>query len=62
MRIVNPHVGIPIHYNDYDRFTSPLSDFQEEVTTAGLQDRIHYLKHGDSYTFEVQTSESLNTK
>lgn len=62
MRIVNPYVGIPIHYNDYDRFESPLSDFQEEVSAADLQDRIHYLKHGESYTFEVQTSEGQKSK
>lgn len=62
MQIVNPDVGIPIHYNDYDRFISPLSDFQEEVTAAGLQDRIHYLKHGESYTFEVPSSEGTKSK
>jgi L-ascorbate metabolism protein UlaG (beta-lactamase superfamily) len=62
MRIVNPHRGIPIHYNDYDRFTSPLSEFQEEVTAAGLQDRIHYLKHGEKYTFEVPASAGMNSQ
>ena len=35
MRIVDPALAIPIHYNDYDVFTSPLSDFQEEVRAAG---------------------------
>jgi L-ascorbate metabolism protein UlaG (beta-lactamase superfamily) len=53
MRMVNPRRGIPIHYNDYDRFESPLSKFQEEVKAAGLQDRVHYLRHGETYNFEV---------
>jgi L-ascorbate metabolism protein UlaG (beta-lactamase superfamily) len=51
MRIVDPALAIPIHYNDYDVFTSPLSDFQEEVRAAGLEDRVHYLSHGETYTF-----------
>jgi L-ascorbate metabolism protein UlaG (beta-lactamase superfamily) len=51
MRIVDPALAIPIHYNDYDVFTSPLSDFQAEVRAAGLEDRIHYLSHGETYTF-----------
>jgi L-ascorbate metabolism protein UlaG (beta-lactamase superfamily) len=51
MRIVDPALAIPIHYNDYDVFTSPLSNFQEEVRAAGLEDRVHYLSHGETYTF-----------
>lgn len=53
LRIVNPQRAIPIHYNDYDVFKSPLSDFQHAVKTAGLADRIHYLSHGETYTFNI---------
>jgi L-ascorbate metabolism protein UlaG (beta-lactamase superfamily) len=53
MQIVNPDRAIPIHYNDYDVFTSPLSDFQQAVKAAGLEDRVHYLTHGETYTFHV---------
>jgi L-ascorbate metabolism protein UlaG (beta-lactamase superfamily) len=51
MRLVQPRLAIPIHYNDYDVFTSPLSDFEREVAAAGLRDRVHYLRHGDTYHF-----------
>jgi L-ascorbate metabolism protein UlaG (beta-lactamase superfamily) len=51
MRIIDPALAIPIHYNDYDVFTSPLSDFQEEVRAAGLENRVHYLSHGETYMF-----------
>lgn len=51
LQIVNPHHAIPIHYNDYDLFESPLSDFQEEVRAAGWEQRVTYLSHGDTYTF-----------
>lgn len=53
MQVVNPQKAIPIHYNDYDVFKSPLSDFQEAVAAAGLADRVHYLSHGETYTFTV---------
>jgi L-ascorbate metabolism protein UlaG (beta-lactamase superfamily) len=54
MRIVDPALAIPIHYNDYDVFTSPLSDFQEEVRAAGLEARVHYLTHGETYQFGLR--------
>ena len=53
MQIVNPQKAIPIHYNDYDLFKPPLSEFQAEVEAAGLADRVHYLSHGETYTFQV---------
>jgi L-ascorbate metabolism protein UlaG (beta-lactamase superfamily) len=53
MRIVKPQRAIPIHYNDYDVFTSPLADFQQEVRAAGLEERVYYLGHGETYTFSV---------
>ena len=53
IQIVNPKRAIPLHYNDYDVFKSPLSDFQREVEAAGLKDRVHYLAHGETYTFNV---------
>ena len=56
MRIVRPKLAIPIHYNDYDLFKSPLSDFQGEVRAAGLEEQVHYLSHGESYTFTVSPS------
>jgi L-ascorbate metabolism protein UlaG (beta-lactamase superfamily) len=43
MQLVAPQRAIPIHYNNYDVFTSPLTDFQQEVRAAGLEKRVHYL-------------------
>ena len=53
LKLVDPKMAIPIHYNDYDVFTSSLADFQREVDAAGLSDRVHYLAHGETYRFEV---------
>ena len=53
IRTVSPRMSIPIHYNDYDIFTSPLSAFQAEITRAGLDSHVRYLRHGETYPFEV---------
>jgi L-ascorbate metabolism protein UlaG (beta-lactamase superfamily) len=53
LRIVDPQQAIPIHYDDYDVFKSPLSDFQREVAAAGLEQRVRYLDRGEEYTFRV---------
>jgi L-ascorbate metabolism protein UlaG (beta-lactamase superfamily) len=52
-KIIDPKKAIPIHYNDYDVFESPLEDFQREVKESGLENRIRYLYHGESYNFEL---------
>ncbi len=54
MRIVDARTTLPIHYNDYEAFKSPLEDFKRAVREADLEDRVHYLAHGDTYEFEVQ--------
>ena len=51
VQIVDPRVAVPIHYDDYDVFTSPLSDFREAATKAGIRDRVHEMARGDTYTF-----------
>jgi L-ascorbate metabolism protein UlaG (beta-lactamase superfamily) len=51
MRLIDPALAIPIHYNDYDVFTSSLEDFKTEVRAAGLENRVHYLLHGETYHF-----------
>ncbi|MFL5757182.1 MAG: MBL fold metallo-hydrolase [Chloroflexota bacterium] len=48
LELVRPRIGIPIHYDDYEAFKSPLSDFVEAVRAAGLDDRVRYVERGDS--------------
>jgi L-ascorbate metabolism protein UlaG (beta-lactamase superfamily) len=54
MRLVDPKHAIPIHFDDYDVFKSPLSDFQREVEAAGFADRVTYLDRGETYTFTLK--------
>ena len=51
MQVIVPERAIPIHFNDYDVFKSPLSDFQGEIHKAGLAHKLIYLQHGDTYQF-----------
>lgn len=56
IRIINPKELIPIHYNDYDVFKSPLEDFKKAVEAAGYAERVKYLAHGETYDFEIPAS------
>ena len=55
-KIINPKKVIPIHYNDYEVFKSPLEDFKRAAAEAGLSERMIYLSHGETYDFEVPAS------
>jgi L-ascorbate metabolism protein UlaG (beta-lactamase superfamily) len=56
-KLIDPKKAIPIHYNDYDVFKSSLDDFKKEVKENGLENRIHYLSHGEIYTFNINKSD-----
>jgi L-ascorbate metabolism protein UlaG (beta-lactamase superfamily) len=61
MRIVQPRLAVPIHYDDYTVFRSPLSDFHEAVSEAGLSDRVHYLLRGDTLAFRAPRGRLLRS-
>lgn len=54
MQLINPDVTIPIHYDDYDVFLSPLSDFKKAVLEAGFSDKVVYLDRKDQFKFSVR--------
>jgi L-ascorbate metabolism protein UlaG (beta-lactamase superfamily) len=56
VKLINPDKAIPIHYNDYEVFKSPLEDFKRAAEEAGLSERLIYLSHGETYDFEVPQS------
>jgi L-ascorbate metabolism protein UlaG (beta-lactamase superfamily) len=53
LRRIGPRHAIPIHFNDYDVFKSPLADFERAADAAGWRGKITYLKHGDTYRFQA---------
>ncbi len=46
--LVRPVVAVPVHYDDYTVFRSPLADFRSAVEARGLQERIRYVARGDT--------------
>jgi len=46
VRLLAPATVHPIHFDDYDRFTSPLSDFAEALSERGLEGRLRVLERG----------------
>ncbi|MBD2105017.1 MBL fold metallo-hydrolase [Leptolyngbya sp. FACHB-261] len=58
IKIIAPKTAIPIHFNDYTVFKSPLEDFIEAVKAAGLEQQVKYLAHGETYTFDIPPERS----
>ncbi|MDP9418067.1 MAG: MBL fold metallo-hydrolase [Actinomycetota bacterium] len=46
LQIVRPRQAVPIHYDDYTVFTSPLSDFTEAVRWRGLPVEVTVVDRG----------------
>ncbi|HEX2173548.1 MAG TPA: MBL fold metallo-hydrolase [Dehalococcoidia bacterium] len=49
LRLIGPSPAIPIHYENYAVFKSPLRHFRVAVREAGLADRVTYLGRGESF-------------
>ncbi len=47
LETLRPRLAVPIHYDDYEAFKSPLSDFRKAVARAGLSDLVRYVERGD---------------
>ncbi|KAK4227033.1 putative metal-dependent hydrolase [Podospora fimiseda] len=54
MKLVDPDITVPIHYDDYDVMISGLDVFKKEVEKAGLAGRVVYLGRGERYEFDVR--------
>ncbi|KAL8923120.1 MAG: hypothetical protein Q9208_004804 [Pyrenodesmia sp. 3 TL-2023] len=54
VKLIDPDLTIPVHYDDYDVFLSPLEDFKKKMEEAGLQDKVVYLDRRDRYKFQVK--------
>lgn len=48
MRLVQPGTTVPIHYDDYRAFRSPLRDFLGLATRQGLRPAIHTIRRGET--------------
>jgi L-ascorbate metabolism protein UlaG (beta-lactamase superfamily) len=48
MELIEPHTTVPIHYDDYGVFRSPLADFENEVRARDLTGQVRFLDRGDA--------------
>ncbi|WP_239098716.1 MBL fold metallo-hydrolase [Micromonospora qiuiae] len=48
MRLVKPEITLPIHYDDYRVFRSPLQDFLATAARHGLRPAIQTLRRGET--------------
>jgi L-ascorbate metabolism protein UlaG (beta-lactamase superfamily) len=46
MQLLIPTMTIPVHFDDYHLFRSPLADFRAEVTRRGLLDQVRFVERG----------------
>ena len=51
LQLVRPRTAVPIHYDDYTVFKSPLSDFRTAVEAASLTTDVRYVDRGETYRF-----------
>jgi L-ascorbate metabolism protein UlaG (beta-lactamase superfamily) len=45
--LVRPRHVIPVHYDDYGLFRSPLADFRRSIEQRGLQEIVRYVDRGE---------------
>jgi L-ascorbate metabolism protein UlaG (beta-lactamase superfamily) len=48
LELIRPHLAIPVHYDDYPVFKSPLADFRAEVERRGLAHLVRYVVPGET--------------
>jgi L-ascorbate metabolism protein UlaG (beta-lactamase superfamily) len=54
LRLLRPRQALPVHYDDYGVFKSPLGDFLDALRRAGdLDTEVHVLDRGDHLRFQV---------
>jgi L-ascorbate metabolism protein UlaG (beta-lactamase superfamily) len=48
VELLKPPVTVPVHYDDYDRFKSPLGDFVTEVARRNLPGELRPVQRGET--------------
>lgn len=48
VNLISPDYVIPVHFDDYGVFTSPLSEFLDEMEKQGMGKRVVHVRRGES--------------
>jgi L-ascorbate metabolism protein UlaG (beta-lactamase superfamily) len=59
LRIVGPAGAVPIHYDDYTVFKSPLEDLRRAAQQPDLETQIVYVARGQTVTLDPARARSL---
>jgi L-ascorbate metabolism protein UlaG (beta-lactamase superfamily) len=54
VELLKPPVTVPVHFDDYDRFKSPLGDFVAEVGRRELPGELRTVQRGDTISLRIQ--------
>jgi|tagenome__1003787_1003787.scaffolds.fasta_scaffold20585695_2 L-ascorbate metabolism protein UlaG (beta-lactamase superfamily) len=54
VELLKPPVTVPVHYDDYDRFKSPLGDFVSEVARRRLPGELRPVQRGETISLRGQ--------
>jgi len=49
--LLRPRTAVPVHYDDYTVFKSPLSDFTSAIARRGLDRHVRYVARGQTVEF-----------
>ena len=53
VEMLQPPMTVPIHFDDYDRFTSPLGDFVTEVQRRRLPGQLRTAVRGETISLRA---------
>jgi L-ascorbate metabolism protein UlaG (beta-lactamase superfamily) len=53
VELLKPPVTVPVHYDDYDRFKSPLGDFVAEVGRRELPGELRTVQRGETISLRA---------
>jgi L-ascorbate metabolism protein UlaG (beta-lactamase superfamily) len=59
LEMIGPSFAVPVHYDDYTVFKSPLSDFRMEVERRGLASRVRWVERGETLELPVRRPEGI---
>ena len=54
LRRLNPGRAVPVHYDDYGVFRSPLSDFEDRCRHEGLGNLVRPVRRGETVSLDDQ--------
>jgi len=54
LQLIRPRTAVPVHYDDYGVFRSPLEDFRQLAGTEALDTEIRYVERGETLPFTAE--------